>query len=159
MNVERVRRFARGCIGTAAFACCVVVAAARAEDARQQPAWQPKNGPYAAPDGDFRERCLDFGDLTLDLARRSIGGGGDGECDILKSTSPQPGVLKLEMSCIDDSGERPHQESAVIERVDDDLIFYRETRNGKFDRPRTQMRFCGETIQKMYEDAQKKQLG
>jgi hypothetical protein len=53
--------------------------------------WRPKNGTYVGPGGNLIERCGEFGDLSVELAERSISGhewGGE----ITRLTDTAPGL-------------------------------------------------------------------
>jgi hypothetical protein len=134
------------------FLLMVAELAVPAAAAEQQ--WLPKNGPYAPPGGNHDERCLDFGDFVLDLSRQFVGDS-DGACEVLSVAHTGPSKIRLEMSCSDTAHEAPHKEIALVQRLDDDKITYRETEEGKWKRPPSIELFCSGAALKLYEDGQK----
>lgn len=113
--------------------------------------WLPTDGPYAAPGKDHAERCLDFGDMTLDLKRMSRGEP-DGFCKIRFLTRLSQYQIRLDMICSDVANEKHHRESALIERIDENSIFYRETERSAWKRSRSVSTYCGEGVRDVYEN-------
>ena len=96
--------------------------------------WLPADGAYAEPGKDHAKRCLDFGDMTLDLKRMSRGEP-DGSCKIKSLTRLSQYQIRLDMICSDAADEKPHKESAIIEHIYENSIFYTETEKNIWKRP------------------------
>ncbi len=111
--------------------------------------WRPKNGPYASPSAGFDERCLDFGDVVIDLADKTTGGSEE-KCKIVKLRDTAPGAIALDLTCVGVERETPHKEVMLLKKIDDKTIFVRETQDGKFKYPGAQVSFCGDEVQRTY---------
>jgi hypothetical protein len=115
--------------------------------------WLPKDGTYVGPGHDY-DRCLDFGDLIVEFAKKRIAGN-EYECKITKLADTAPGAVKLDVICTDIEKEKPYNEVILLKRIDEKTIFYRQTTNGKFKYPGGQLSYCHEEAQRMYIESKK----
>jgi hypothetical protein len=116
--------------------------------------WRPKDGPYANLGADFSERCRDFGEVTIDLAEKSIGSS-EQKCDIIKLTDTAPGAIRLDISCVSTDREEPHKEIILLKKAKENAIFYRQTYKEKFNYPDAKYSYCPEDAQRMYLESKK----
>jgi hypothetical protein len=129
----------------------------KAAEERSKPStekWRPKDGPYASLGADFSKRCGDFGDATIDLAEKAVGGS-EQKCEIIKLTDAAPGAIRLDVSCVDTEREDPHKEIILLKKVDENTIFYRQTYKEKFKYPGAKYSYCPEEAQRMYIESKK----
>lgn len=96
-------------------------------------AWRPKDGVYAVTGRGFNDRCLEFGDTSIDWKNNSINGGEE-ECKINRTTDTAPGELRLDLTCTDIERPTPHTEIIQLKKINETTLFLRETQNGKFGR-------------------------
>jgi hypothetical protein len=124
--------------------------------------WRPKEGTYAEPGANFSLRCGEFGDVTVELAKKTISGN-EWSCEITKLTDTAPGTIKLDMIC-DDSNlaefihdpnpeERKFREVMLLRKIDEKSIFVRKTLDGKFKAPEWRASYCPADAQRMYTEA------
>ena len=117
--------------------------------------WRPKDGTYLGVKTDPKyDRCLDFGDLVVELAEKSIGGNEWG-CKIVKLTDTAPGIIRLDVACTTLEREKPYNDIIVLKKIDDKTILYRPATNGKFKHPGEQMSYCPEEAQRLFTDSKK----
>ncbi len=117
--------------------------------------WRPKDGVYAVTGRRFSDRCLEFGDTSIDWKNNNINGGEE-ECKINRTTDTAPGELRLDLTCTDIERPTPHKEIILLKKINETTLFLRETQNGKFGRPGAQFAYCPAAIQNAYINARKK---
>jgi hypothetical protein len=118
--------------------------------------WRPKDGTYLSVRTDPKyDRCLDFGDLAVELAKKSIGGNEWG-CKIVKLTDTAPSTVRLDVACTTLENEKPYNEIIVLKKIDDKKILYRAATNGKFKSSGEQMSYCPDEAQRMFTDSKKR---
>jgi hypothetical protein len=117
--------------------------------------WRPKDGPYASPSADLSQRCLDFGDVVVNIAERSINGS-EQLCKIIKITDSNPDVIKLDVTCTDIENKKPYKQVVLLKKIDDKTILVRRTYEGRFKYPGEKVSYCPEEAQRMYIESRKK---
>jgi hypothetical protein len=123
--------------------------------------WRPKDGPYASPGKDFDSQCVEFGDIIIELAKKSISGN-EWSCEINKFTDTASSEIRLDMTCSDYNlaeslglpEERKFREVLLLKRIDDKAMSVRKTLNGKFKGPGWQADYCPAEAQRMYIEAE-----
>ena len=161
LEVDWVRA---GFVQQAAFVlvCALSVATPAVAQQNAEPAhekWRPKDGLYAAPGKDFKERCADSTEISLHLAERSISGN-EWSCDVIKLTDTSPGAIRLDMTCNDynlaeylypkDFEHRVFKEIMLLRRLDARSMSGRKTTNGKFSGSNWRASYCPEDIQRVH---------
>jgi hypothetical protein len=126
--------------------------------------WRPNEGTYAAPGADFGLRCGEFGDVIIELDKKSISGN-EWSCKITKLTETAQGAIRLNMTCYDynlalfinsrdpNAYERKFKEIMLLRKIDGKSMFVRKTVNGKFKNPDWRASYCPEDAQRMYIEA------
>ncbi|KTT03398.1 hypothetical protein, partial [Pantoea stewartii] len=85
-------------------------------------AWRPKDGVYAVTGRGFNDRCLEFGDTSIDWKNNSINGGEE-ECKINRTTDTAPGELRLDLTCTDIERPTPHTEIIQLKKINETTLF------------------------------------
>ena len=157
MDREQKRR---RIIAQAGFALAYLLGSAASAFAQESPKtgggkWRPKEGVYAEPGANFKDKCLDFGDSIIELTQKTISGGEE-ECKVVKLADTAPGTITLEMACVEINRETPYKEIILLKKIDEKTIFLRETQDGKFKRPGGPMSYCSEEVQRMYVESKKR---
>jgi hypothetical protein len=62
--------------------------------------WRPADGLYAEPGADFKSRCGEYGDLIIELAKKSVSGHEWG-CHVTKLKDDAPDTIRLNLICND----------------------------------------------------------
>lgn len=140
----------------ASFALTYLLSAPTVAQENAKPAtkkWRPKDGTYVGPGHDY-DSCLDFGDLAIEFAKKTIVGN-EYECKISRLTDTAPGAIKLDVICTDVERQKPYNEVILLKRIDEKTIMYRQTTDGKFKYPGEQLSYCHEEAQRMYIDSKK----
>jgi hypothetical protein len=132
--------------------------------------WRPKEGTYAAPGADFSLRCGEFGDVIVELNKKSISGN-EWSCKINKLMDTAPGSIKLDITCNDynlalfindrdpNAYEKKFKEIMLLRKIDGKSMFVRKTLNGKFKDPDWRASYCPEDAQRMYTEARARDKG
>lgn len=139
-----------------AFLMSAAMAAVAQEGARPvAEKWRPKDGTYLGAKTDPKyDRCLDFGDLVVELAEKSIGGSEWG-CKIVKLTDTAPGTIRLDVACTTLEREKPYNDIITLTKIDDKTILYSPATNRKFRHLGEQMSYCSEEAQRLFTDSKK----
>jgi len=126
--------------------------------------WRPKDGLYAAPGKDFKERCADSTEISIQLANKSIIGS-EWSCEITKLTDTSPDAIRLDLTCNDynlaeylnpkdkDSENQIFKEIMLLRRLDAQSLSGRKTTNGKFTGSDWRASYCPEDIQRSHIEA------
>jgi hypothetical protein len=124
-----------------------------------QEKWRPKDGLYAEPGKDFKDRCRDSTEILIDLAKKSISGNEWG-CRVTKLTDTSPDAIRLGMTCDDynlaenlypkDSEHRVFKEIMLLRRLDARSVYARKTTNGKFSDPEWRAAYCPDNVQRAH---------
>jgi len=126
--------------------------------------WRPKNGTYAAAGSDFDMRCGEFGDLSVELGEKSIGGS-EWSCHITRLEDMAPDAIRLDMTCRDynladfigdPNPERIFKEVMLLKKVNATTVLVRKTQNGKFKDPYGKASYCPAEAQRLYTEAKAK---
>ena len=126
--------------------------------------WRPKDGLYAAPGNDFKDRCRDSTEIAIELAKKSISGS-EWSCEITKLTDTSPDSIRLDMSCSDynlaeylnpkdKDSDRIFKEIMLLRRLDARSVSGRKTTNGKFTGSDWRASYCPDDIQRSYIELQ-----
>jgi len=123
--------------------------------------WRPKNGIYASAGSDVDVRCREFGDFSVDLGKKSIVGD-EWTCKITKLTDTAQDAIRLNMTCSDynlvdfigdPNPERKFKEVMLFKKVNETMILFRKTLNGKFKDPDWKASYCPDETQRLYTEA------
>lgn len=152
----------------AVFLVCAlgVTASAIAQENAKSAAkkWRPKDGLYAAPGSDFKERCRDSTEIAIELAKKSISGS-EWSCEITKLTDTSPDAIRLDLTCSDYNlaeylnpkdrdSDRIFKEIMLLRRLDARSVLGRKTTNGKFTGSDWRASYCPEDIQRSHIEVQ-----
>lgn len=123
--------------------------------------WRPKNGTYAAAGSDFDKRCREFGDFSVELGEKSVGGN-EWSCHIAKLGDMAPDAIRLDMTCRDynladfigdPNPERIFKEFMLLKKANETTILVRKTQNGKFKDSYGKASYCPAEAQRLYTEA------
>jgi len=126
--------------------------------------WRPKDGLYAAPGNDFKERCRDSTEIAIELTKKSISGS-EWSCEITKLTDTSADAIRLDMTCSDynlaeylypkdkESDNRVFKEIMLLRRLDARSVAGRKTTNGKFTGSDWRASYCPEDVQRSHIEA------
>jgi hypothetical protein len=112
-----------------------------------QKKWRPKDGGYIDANWELNGPCDDAAPYLLDLSKKRFVVDELWGCKITKITDTAPGALRLDMICDeveikgDDEG-KDYKEVMILRRVDDDSLFVRLTKKGKFTEPEWRANYC-----------------
>ncbi len=125
--------------------------------------WRPREGVYAVPDADFAPTCGEFGDLTIKLREKHIGGHEWG-CEVNKLSDVATGSIKLNMTCSDlnleghlysgDQEGRTFKEIMFLRQMSNGRISVRKTLNRKFKGRAWEVAYCPEKTQQSYAESE-----
>jgi hypothetical protein len=114
--------------------------------------WRPKEGVYAVPGPDHVDRCMERDEAFVELSDNSLGGDEYG-CTVNKLADTAPGAIKLDVTCDDSQAGRSFKEVILLNKVDDNTIFWRGTSRGKLKQPGARFLYCPEEVQRLRREA------
>jgi hypothetical protein len=114
--------------------------------------WRPKEGVYAIPGPDHDNRCMQRDEAFVELSDNSLGGEEYG-CTVSKLTDTATGGIRLDVICDDSQAGKSLKEVILLNRIDENTIFWRGTSQGKFKRPGARLLYCQEEVQSLRREA------
>jgi hypothetical protein len=139
--------------------------------------WRPKDGVYASPGSDFRNRCAKSGDVVIGLTEGSIASG-KAECKVVGLMNTGQAAVSLDMTCSQPSAKQtpssakkggdtnprgrvypqtPSTDVIRMSRIDDNTFHMQKTVDKKFKNDGGPVSYCPEEAQHAYAARKAKQ--